>query len=110
MPGWGTVIEVCTAEDSNLGLAANEFSNVEVIRITKNEDFAKPSTVERVKQALRDKPGTSLHGSLPCTVWSTWQHMAIAKHGSQYLRKLEKRRKRAIKMLVSFIQCEELGL
>ena len=70
LPGWGTLIEVCTSKSSNLGVASNEFSNVEVVRITEDDDFSKPSCVEAIKTKIREKPGTSLHGSLPCTVWS----------------------------------------
>ena len=83
---------------------------MEVIRITEDDDFPKPSCVEAIKTKIRGKPGTSLHGSLPCTVWSTWQYMSIKKHGTQYEKKLSKRRAKSLKLLKSFIECAELAL
>ena len=72
LPGWGQVIEVCTPKDSTLGQVAQEFGNVSVYRITEEDDFRRPQTQQNIRQHLIDNPGCSLHGSLPCTVWSTW--------------------------------------
>ena len=83
---------------------------MEVIRITQKDDFSSNAGVQKVKDRITSKPGTSLHGSLPCTVWSTWQFMSIAKHGMAYNLKLEKRRAKSKKMLKAFIECAELAL
>ena len=59
---------------------------------------------------LKNHPGTSIHGSLPCTVWSAWQYMAIQRHGPTYFEKLKRRRGQSIQLLKSFIKCAELCL
>ena len=60
------------------------------------------------QELARQMPGASLHGSLPCTAWSTWQNMAEHKFGQDYSAKLEERRKESRKMLKSFIELAEI--
>ena len=108
--GWGTVIEICASEASNIGTVGAEFDNVEVIRITKDMDFKNPETIAQIKSLIRACPGASVHGSLPCTVWSTWQTMAIHNLGQQYETELNKRRQTSLSMLKSFIELAELAM
>jgi hypothetical protein len=108
LKGWGQLLEICTGEESHLGQAASEYEKVKVIRVTKETDFAKPATVEQIIQHLNDNPGCSVHGSLPCTVWSAWQWMAIHRYGDKYADKLQKRRKESRKMIRSFAKCAAL--
>ena len=69
LKGWRRLIEICTEEDSCLGLTSEEFDNVSVIRITKEIDWSDDQTVQQTRKMIENNPGTSLHGSLPCTVW-----------------------------------------
>jgi len=108
LKGWGQLLEVCTGENSNLGQCAAEYDKVNVIRVTKESDFSKSATVEKIMQHLRDNPGCSMHGSLPCTVWSAWQWMAVHRYGKQYQYKLDKRRQQSRKMIRSFAKCAAL--
>jgi len=108
LKGWGQLLEVCAGENSNLGQCGAEYDKVTVIRVTKETDFSKPATVEKLMQHLRDNPGCSMHGSLPCTVWSAWQWMAVYRYGKQYQHKLDKRRQQSRKMIRSFAKCAEL--
>jgi len=108
LKGWGQLLEICTGENSNLGICAAEYDKVNVIRVTKKNDFSQPATVEKIMQHLRDNPGCSMHGSLPCTVWSAWQWMAIHRYGKQYQHKLDKRRQQSRKMIRSFAKCAAL--
>ena len=59
LKGWGKLIELCTSEQSNLGIAANDFDSVEVIRVTKNVDWSDPETVCQVTDLVRENPGIS---------------------------------------------------
>ena len=108
--GWGTLIEICTSPNSNLGVAASQFtdSKVTVIRVSESDDFSKRSCVDWACTYLKEHPGASRHGSLPCTVWSAWQYMAIKRNGDKYLEKLQRRRAQSIQLLRSFIKCAEL--
>ena len=51
---------------------------------------------------VRDFPGCSLHGSLPCTPWTLWNFMNVAKHGESFKQKLDKSRNKSIIMLSHF--------
>ena len=67
----GTLVEVCCAPDSNLGNVSSEFRGVTVIRVDEKADWSLPRTVKRIRDDIIAKPGTSLHGSRPCTPWTT---------------------------------------
>ena len=67
LPGFGNLIEYCTSPTSNLGNAACSFKGVSVTRITKSEDIDNPRTHKQLRKLIRAAPGTSIHGSLPCT-------------------------------------------
>ncbi len=110
LSGWGKVIEICTGDESNLGTAAEEFEGVDVWRITKATDFELSETQEQIKKHLRLNPGCTIHGSLPCTVWSQWQKMCIHRYGKSYDRKLKVRQRKAAKLLGKFIERAELCL
>merc|ERR1712086_205143 len=86
---WGEVFEICTSPESNLGKAADEYKGIKVFRVTRESNFGDPEVVAALKEQIRARPGCSLHGSLPCTVWSTWQNMAIARYGKKYQLKLD---------------------
>ena len=111
LPGWGTLLEICTSPTSQLGeTAAAEYPSTKVIRITESMNFESAETVEQLAWHIVNNPGISLHGSLPCTVWSSWQNMSVHKHGQKYAKKLKQRRKKAAAMLRSFIALADLAL
>ena len=110
LPGWGKIFEICTSPESTLGKVASGFANVELIRVTEEQNFEDPKFVASLKQQIRESKGCSLHGSLPCTVWSTWQWMAVHRYGPKYFNKLRRRRVKSVSMLKDFIECAELAL
>ena len=93
-----------------VGKISEEFANVSVQRITTAEDFDKSETVESIKDSIRKNPGTSIHGSLPCTPWCTWQNVAVKRNGPEYATKLKRRRDKSKKMVQDFIDCGDLCL
>ena len=108
LPGWGTLFEICTSEDSNLGKAAAEYSGVNVIRVTKKDDWSDPKFVDSIIKQAKQLPGAAAHASLPCTAWSTWQAMSVHKFGQEYFDRLEERRAESRQMLESFIRLAEV--
>ena len=93
-----------------MGAVSSEFKGVSVIRIDKSMDFGDPQTVEQIKDMIRHKPGTSIHGSLECTAWTTWQNMCVHLYGAKYRRDLIQRRKQSRKHVKKFIEIAELCL
>ena len=108
--GYGKVIEICTNDNSNLGRIAEEYPNTSVHRVTKDHDFASKKTIRALRKMIHEAPGTSIHGSLPCTVWSTWQKMCIHRYGQKYEVELATRRKASKAMLQSFIELADLAI
>ena len=111
LPGWGHLIELCTHPDRALGrVSASDYPHVSVWRICKEFDLGKRQTVQDMKRCARENPGTSLHCSFPCTVWSSWQNMSIHKHGAKYIKRLQTRRNYALRLLRHFIEIAEVVL
>ena len=108
---WGQLFEICTSADSNLGKAADEYSvHIQVFRVTKEHDFLNKDVVAALKKEIKARPGCSIHGSLPCTVWCTWQRLNAHRYGPDFRAKLEVRRNESVEMLKSFIGCAEIVL
>ena len=92
-----------------MGTTAKEF-NVTVVRITEKDGFHRKETVQRIKDMIREKPGTSIHGSLPCTPWTSWQNINVAKNGPAYAKKLLEQRDFSLSMLHDFIEISDLAV
>ena len=110
LPGWGTLYEICTGPESHLGATAQEYPHTSVVRITQKEDFNSKKCVDSISQAIKERPGISLHGSLPCTVWSQWQLMALHRYGPKYAKNLVTRRAASRRQLRSFIKLAQEAL
>ena len=66
------LVEAWRAEDSELGRRR-------VIRYTATDDLSNPSTVQGALREIRSRKGTRMHGSIPCTPWTTWQRINLKK-------------------------------
>ena len=110
LKGFGKLLEVCTSDTSNLGVVAEEYKHVEVIRVTKDQDFTKRSTFKELMHRLESNPGMSMHGSLPCTVWSSWQTMNCHTQGAEFTTKLNVRRRASARLVRRFIQLAEVAI
>merc|ERR1711966_346954 len=53
-----------------------------VYRFAAEDDISNPATIQRALQTTRGNPGSHLHGSLPCTPWTSWQRLNLHR-GSQ---------------------------
>ena len=75
------IIEFCCDKESNMGKVGKELG-LTVCRLFKEAfDLTKPAIINQVIDFVKDHPGISLWGSLPCTVWCSWQHMNVYKLG-----------------------------
>ena len=72
-------------------------------------DLSDPNIISQLVDWASENPGVHLFGSLPCTVWSTWQRMSIAKYGEKYLKRLQRRRQKSMSMFSNFVMLAEKG-
>ena len=57
---------------------------------------------------IKKKPGTSIHGSLPCTAWCLRQYQNLKLLGAEFQAKLEREREASVRLLESFIRIAEV--
>ena len=71
LPGYSHLIEYCCAPDSNIGKVAEELAHkITVVRVTEQDNSFANKTHQRLLDYVKDHPGVSIHGSIPCTAWS----------------------------------------
>ena len=46
-----------------------------VYRFAAADDYSNSATIQRASQTTRGNQGSYLHGSLPCTQWTSWQRL-----------------------------------
>jgi len=109
-PNHGTCIEFCTAENSTLGATAEKYG-LNVIRLTEQfGNCADSAFIEQLLEQVKAKPGVDIWGSIPCTAWSSWQHMCAHIHGPEYRKQLQRARLLSRKILKHFIKVAEVIL
>ena len=78
---------------------------LDVLRLT--TDFYN-YTDDKLQSELREQvkltPEVDLWGSIPCTAWSTWQHMSLHTQGPEYAERLRKARLQSRKILLNFVK------
>ena len=76
------MIEFCCEEDSVIGKVAAD--DCRVMRLTGQMDMTKATSVDRVKQVIREAPQGSvfLWSSIPCTGGSQWNVQNLRKDPS----------------------------
>ena len=95
--------EAFCADDSSIGKIAPRFG-VNVSRLTLETcNLGTKSGTKLALAQIRANAGASMHSSLPCTPWSTWNHMNSHKYGKAFTDKLESKRAQSLIMLNSFI-------
>ena len=111
--GKGLLIEFCCQENSALSKVA-EALDVSYLGITKEsfnveDDQNFHQLICWVQDEIQQGNGPiHLWGSLPCTVWSPWQRMAIHKFGKEYEEKLLQRRLKSLNMVEKFHELAEV--
>ena len=109
----GILIEFCCSQDSALKRVCHHL-NIAYLGVTKEElDIEDPQTFEQfldwLQVEVQDGDGpVHLWASIPCTKWSPWQHMAVAKHGHEYQLQLEVDREKSRNMVLKFKESGEI--
>ena len=96
------IVEFCCSDNSEM-CATAEKHGIEYLRL--NQSFANlmdPGIIQQLLEWIPQQKRVHLHGSLPCTPWTSWQHMALAKYGEPYRLKLVKRREASLQLLMNF--------
>ena len=96
------LFEAFCADNSSIGNIANEYG-INVCRLTlKTCNLSTKIGTKKALALIRANPGASMHSSLPCTPWSTWNHINAHKYGKSFIGKLEIRRNESLIMLNNF--------
>ena len=103
------LLEGWCAPDSALG-KTGERCGRRVLRYTEKEDLTKIETVNAAAREVRNNPGCHLHGSLPCTPWSSWQKLNLARGSDAAKEKIYKSRKQSLEFIVSFTRIAKVAL
>ena len=105
-----TMFEFCCSSKSSMG-AVNADRGIDHFRLSLDmTDLTDPKDVESLKQLVKQFPGCTLWGSLPCDPWSRWQSVNIAKYGKPFAKKLKKKRDMSRVLLKHFIEVSEIVL
>ena len=75
------LVETWCDKESPLGTVGDVMGR-KVYRFAAEDDLSNPATIQRALQTTRGNPGSHLHGSLPCTPWTSWQRLNLHR-GSQ---------------------------
>ena len=104
------LIEACTEPNSALGTIGSALHPARhVERITAADDILSRATMARIASYIRAHPGCSLHGSLPCTPWSSWQCVNRRRLGANFVELNDKARATSRLMLRNFAQLTRLA-
>jgi len=74
------LVETWCDKESPLGTVGDVMGR-KVYRFTAEDDLSSPATIQRALQTTRGNPGSHLHGSLPCTPWTSWQRLNLHRGG-----------------------------
>ena len=72
------LVEAWCAEDSELG-KVGEKRGRRVIRYTAADDLSDPGTIRNALNDIRTRRAVHLHGSIPCTPWTSWQRINLCQ-------------------------------
>ena len=101
LPGFGTVIEFCCDESSNMGQVSQTIG-LKHVRLTKS--VGNMSDPHQVSQLLDELESGDLWGSLPCTYWSRWQFVNSSRLRPRFRAKLAAKRQESRQLLQTFLR------
>ena len=103
----GTFIEFACDPHSKLADAVAA-CGVEVIRVDRTEyDILDHESIRKLDGKMIENPG-DMWGSLPCTPWTTWQFVNLAKLGNEFREKLGAEREISRRMVEEYIRKAEM--
>ena len=81
-----------------------------MIRYTRDDDLSKPATITRALKDVRTRRGTHLHGSIPCTPWTSWQRINLHKARPETRERILKERAESLKYVATFQRIAKAAL
>ena len=103
------LLEAWCASDSELGVVGQRRGR-QVIRYTRDDDLSKPATITRALKDVRTRRGTHLHGSIPCTPWTSWQRINLHKARPETRERILKERAESLKYVATFQRIAKAAL
>ena len=105
VPGRAPLIEAWCSEDSPLGKTGGDLKRARnVVHFTMKEDLGREQTILDALEEAGKHMGTHLHGSLPCTPWSSWQRLNLKKGGPGAQAKVARERAQSLKFIKTFVR------
>ena len=105
VPGRAPLIEAWCSEDSPLGKTGDSLKPARnVVRFTVKEDLSREQTILDALEEVGKHKGTHLHGSLPCTPWSSWQRLNLKKGGPSVQAKVARERAQSLEFIKTFVR------
>ena len=95
------LVEGWCSSESPLGVVG-EIRGRTVHRFTADDDLGKESTIQSALRLARRCPGSHLHGSLPCTPWTSWQRLNLRKGGPATKARIERQRAKSLQHVKTF--------
>ena len=78
---------------------------VQVVRsCSRDIDLSDDRAVDQLLDQVQATPGASIHCSIECAPWSSWQNMSVATRGPAFQKELEAKRAESRRMLMAFIR------
>ena len=112
LPGYGTIIEFCCDENSNMGKLSKSIG-LKHIRLTKSAgNMSDPCQVQQLLEGLESGhlDGCDLWGALPCTPWSKWQSLNLSRLGPKFRARLLAKRAESQQLLGTFLEAAAIVL
>lgn len=110
----GLFVEFCCENESACCRVARHLG-IPYLGITKNTlNVENPDHFEQLmlwlqEEIQNDCGPVHVWGSIPCTTWSSWQHMALHKLGAEYRDKLEIERAKSLDLVVKYKEVADLA-
>ena len=95
-------LELCCAADSSFGRLAMERGRP-VHRVTR--DFHTAKGLRDALAFIESHEDVDIWAALPCTPWTSWQHLNAHRHGTAFRRRLGYQRRRSLKMVSRTTTC-----
>ena len=71
-------------------------------------DLSTDREIDQLLDQVQATPGASIHCSIECAPWSSWQNMNIATRGPEFQKELDVKRAESRRMLMAFIRVAAL--
>ena len=105
VPGRAPLIEAWCSEDSPLGKTGDDLKPARnVVLFTVKEDLSREQIILDALEEVGKHRGTHLHGSLPCTPWSSWQRLNLKKGGPSVQAKVARERAQSLEFIKTFVR------